>query len=192
MIDWSTSAWMIVDSGSSYSPSSSLGSRSAARKDHLGVLLGHPVVAHHPGLDAGAAQLAQQLQADVGHDLDVHPRVVVDLQPGDGIDVGGVPERLQRRVVIGPVDHVAECAVAAGRQRDAHVPDGLGGRHAGAALGAHADRLARFGVGAGRDRLGLGCGVFVGAHVRKPSRSGVRLVCYLCIGMTRQPKANAS
>ena len=56
--------------------------QAAQHHDHLGVLLAHAVVGHHARLDAGAPQLAQQLEADVGDDLDVHPGVVVDLQPG--------------------------------------------------------------------------------------------------------------
>src|SRR3954471_21431350 len=86
--------------------------QAAEHDDHLGILLAHAVVLHHPRLDTRPAQLAQELQADIRDDLDVHPGVVVDLQPGDGVDVGGVPQRLQRVVRVGPVDDVAERAVA--------------------------------------------------------------------------------
>ena len=63
--------------------------------DHLGILVRHPVVAHHRRLDAVPRRLPQQLERDVGDDLDVHPRVVVDLHPDDGVHVRDVPPRLQ-------------------------------------------------------------------------------------------------
>ena len=46
-------------------------------------------------------------------------------------------------------------------------------------------------AGARRDRLGLGWRVFVGGHARKTRRRRASPGDYLCIGMTRQPKANA-
>ena len=51
----------------------------AERDDDLGVVLAHPVVADDRRLDAVLRELAQQLERDVRDDLDVHPRVVVDL-----------------------------------------------------------------------------------------------------------------
>ena len=207
MIVCSTSAMTIVRSGSSYTPSSSDGDpvgrqeqahllvvravdghaqavrQAAEHGDHLGVFELHPVVGDHPRLDAGAAQLAQQLQPDVGHDLDVHPRVVVDLQPGDGVDVGGVPQRLQRLVAVHPLDQVAQLAVAAGRQVDPHVAHGFGRRHPRAALGAHADRRARSRLRPCGELLGLGClrlGLHRGGGYQRPA------------GSTCQPKAKAS
>ena len=106
---------LVVRSGGSPCPGS--GSGSPARRPPRRPRLAHAVVGHHARLDAGAAQLAQQLQADVGDDLDVHPRVVVDLQARDRVDVGGVPQRLQRLVAVDALDQVAQRAVAACRQR---------------------------------------------------------------------------
>ena len=65
------------------------------RDDHLGVVLLEPEVAHRGGLDLVLRQLAQELERDVGDDLDVHPRVVVDLHPDDRVHVRDVPPALE-------------------------------------------------------------------------------------------------
>ena len=123
--------------------------------NHFGVLLTHPVVGDHSRLDAGPAKLAHQLEADVGDDLDVYPRVVVDLKPGHGVHVGGVPQRFQRRLAVDAIDHVAERAVAARRECDPHVADRLGRRHSSAALCPRAYRRAGFWGGSLRDLFGI-------------------------------------
>ena len=51
------------------------------RDDHFGVVVGHAVVGDDGRLDVVLRQLAEELQRDVGDDLDVNPGVVVDLHP---------------------------------------------------------------------------------------------------------------
>ena len=89
--------------------------------DDLGVLVPHPVVADDRRLDPVLRELAEELQRDVGDDLDVHPGVVVDLQPDDRVDVGDVPPALQLRVGVRPLEHASELPVAALREPDPHV-----------------------------------------------------------------------
>ena len=102
--------------------------------DDLGVVARHPVVAHERRLDAVLRQLAQELERDVRDDLDVHPRVVVDLHAHDGVDVRDVPPRLQLLVVVDALDQRAQLAVAAHRHVDPHLLDRLGGRQPRLAL----------------------------------------------------------
>jgi hypothetical protein len=45
-------------------------------------------------------ELPEELERDVGDDLDVDPRVVVDLHPDDSVDVGRVPPSLELRVLV--------------------------------------------------------------------------------------------
>ena len=123
---------------------------SAPSDDHdLRVVLRHPVVAHDVRLDAVLRELAEELERDVRDDLDVHPRVVVDLHPDDRVHVRDVPPALELAVRVRPLDDAAELAVRALRDADAHAVDGLRGGEPGIAL-----RL----VGRGRldplDRLG--------------------------------------
>ncbi len=108
--------------------------------DHLGVLVREPVVAHGRRLDAVLRELAQELERDVDDDLDVHPGVVVDLHPRDGVDVRDVPPRLQLRVVVGAVEDAAQLAVAALGEADAHPGDRLGRGEARLADGLGRDR----------------------------------------------------
>jgi len=63
--------------------------------DDLGVLVPEAVVADDGGLDPVLRQLAEELQRDVRDDLDVDPRVVVDLHPPRRVHVRDVPEGLQ-------------------------------------------------------------------------------------------------
>jgi hypothetical protein len=100
-----------------------------------------PEVLHRRGLDAVLGQLAQELERDVGDDLDVHPRVVVDLHPHDRVDVRDVPPALQLLVLVDALEQLAELPVAADREVDVHLLDRL--RRAQACL---ADRLSRDGL----------------------------------------------
>ena len=70
-------------------------------------------------------QLAEELESDVGDDLDVHPGVVVDLHAHDRVHVRGVPPRLQLLVLVHPLEQLAQLAVAANRQVDVHLLDRL-------------------------------------------------------------------
>src|SRR5947209_7611714 len=110
--------------------------------DHdLGVVLLQSEVAHEPGLDAVLRELAEELERDVRDDLDVHPGVVVDLQPRDRVHVGDVPPTLELVVGVDVLDQRAELAVAAHRDPDPHARDGLGGCEPGLVLGLGVDRL---------------------------------------------------
>ncbi len=113
----------------------------AEHDDDLGVVPAHPVVAHHRRLDVVLRQLAQQLQRDVRDDLDVHPRVVVDLEALDRVHVRDVPPRLDLRVLVDPVDERRELAVRARRHLDPHLRDRLGGRQTGLFLRLLGDRI---------------------------------------------------
>jgi hypothetical protein len=93
--------------------------------DHFGVVGAHSVVAHDATLDPVLRQLAQELQGDVGHDLDMHPRVVVDLEPLDRVHVRHVPPSLDLRVGVHPLDKLTQLAVRARRHADAHALDRL-------------------------------------------------------------------
>jgi hypothetical protein len=79
-------------------------------------------------------QLPQELEGDVGHDLDVHPGVVVDLEPRDGVHVGDVPEGLQLRVGVHALEDGPELPVAPCGHPDPHLLDGLRRRHPSLAL----------------------------------------------------------
>ena len=109
--------------------------------DHLRVLALHPVVAHERRLDAVLRQLPEELQGDVGDDLDVDPGVVVDLQPDDRVDVRDVPPALELLVGVRALENAPELAVAAIRQADPHVLDRLGGREPRLAYGVRGGRL---------------------------------------------------
>ena len=56
----------------------------------------------------------EEPERDVRHDLDVDPRVVVALEPLDGIDVGHVPPALELRVGVHALDERAEIGGAIG------------------------------------------------------------------------------
>ena len=151
--------------------------------DHLGVLVRHPVVTHRGRLDPVLRELAQQLQRDVDDDLDVHPRVVVDLHPHDRVDVRDMPPRLQLRVGVGAVEHAAKLPVAALGQADAHARDGFGRAEPGLAdgLGRHGpvDALLDLGI----ERLtSVRCAVDLGhagrivAHASRAGRAAVGLL----------------
>ena len=86
-------------------------------------------------------ELAQELERDVRDDLDVHPGVVVDLHPGDGVHVRDVPPGLELVVAVDAADHAAELLVAADGHVDPHPRDRLGGRQPGLALGLRRDRV---------------------------------------------------
>ena len=75
--------------------------------DDLRVLLLHVVVGDHRRLDAALGEDPQEPQRDVGHDLDVHPRVVVDAEALDRVHVGDVPPRLQAFVRVDALEHLA-------------------------------------------------------------------------------------
>ena len=111
------------------------------RDDDLGVVVRHPVVADHRRLDAVLRELAQQLERDVRDDLDVHPRVVVDLHPHDRVHVRDVPPALELPVCVDALDQRAQLAVPAHRHADPHRVDRLGGRQARLALGLGRDRV---------------------------------------------------
>ena len=109
--------------------------------DHLGVVLLEPEVAHRRGLDAVLGQLAEELERDVGDDLDVDPGVVVDPHPHDRVHVRDVPPALQLLVLVHPLEQLAELAVAAHRQVDVHLLDRLRRRQARLAHRLLGDRL---------------------------------------------------
>ena len=106
----------------------------AEQERDLGVVGLQPVVVDDRRLDAVLRELAQELEGDVGDDLDVHPGVVVDLQARDRVDVGDVPERLQLGVGVHALDDGAELPVAPRRHADPHLLDRLRRRHARFAL----------------------------------------------------------
>ena len=105
------------------------------RDDHLGVGLGHAVVGDHRRLDPALRELAQKLQRDVRHDLDVHPGVIVDLHPGDRIHVRDVPPALDLVVAIDAADQAAKLLVLPHRDVDSHAGDCLDRSQARFALG---------------------------------------------------------
>jgi hypothetical protein len=76
----------------------------AEQHGDLRVVPREAVVGDERGLHAVLRELAEELQRDVGDDLDVYPGVVVDLEPRDGIDVRDVPERLQLRVLVHAIE----------------------------------------------------------------------------------------
>jgi hypothetical protein len=96
--------------------------------DDLRLVRRQAVVADERGLDAVLRQLAQELERDVGDDLDVHPRVVVDLEARDGVDVRDVPPRLDLRVVAHPLEELPELPVPARRHSQVHRRNRLRGR----------------------------------------------------------------
>ncbi len=103
--------------------------------DDLGVLGRHPVVADERRLDAVLDELAEELERDVGDDLDVHPGVVVDLEADDGVHVRDVPPRLQLLVRLDLLEQQAELPVPARGNADVHARDRLGRRQARVAYG---------------------------------------------------------
>jgi hypothetical protein len=109
--------------------------------DDLGVLLLHVVVLDHRRLDAAFGEDAEEPQADVGHDLDVHPGMVVDPEALDGIHVRDVPEGLEPVVGVDALEQRAQLAAPLGRNLDPHLRDRLGRREARFALGLGGSRL---------------------------------------------------
>jgi hypothetical protein len=99
-----------------------------ADDDHLGVVLVEPEIAHQPGLDAVLGELAEELERDVRDDLDMHPGVVVDLHPDDGVHVRHVPPTLELVVRVDALDQRAQFAVAAHGDVDPHPRGRLRGR----------------------------------------------------------------
>jgi hypothetical protein len=107
----------------------------------LGVLGLEAVVADERGLDAVLRELAQQLQRDVRDDLDVHPGVVVDLEPDDRVHVRDVPQALELAVLVCALHERAQLAIAAHRDVDPHLLDRLRRREARVPLGLGRDGL---------------------------------------------------
>ena len=70
-------------------------------------------------------ELAEQLQRDVRDDLDVHPRVVVDLHAEDGVDIRRVPPALELPVAVDAFEQRPQLPVPADRHVDPHLLDGL-------------------------------------------------------------------
>ena len=87
-----------------------------------------PVVATSDGCDAVLHEQSEELQGDVRDDLDVHPRVVVDLEAEDGVDVRDVPPRLDLWVRVDVLEDASELAVPAGGESQVHRRDRLRGR----------------------------------------------------------------
>ena len=71
---------------------------------------------------------AQEPERDVRDDLDVHPRVVVDLEPHDRVHVRDVPPGLDLRVGVDVLEHASELAVPARGNPELHRLDRLGRR----------------------------------------------------------------
>ena len=126
------------------------------RYDHLGVVARHAVVGDHRRLDAVLRQLAEELERDVRDDLDVHPRVIVDLHPCDRVDVRDVPPALQLIVAVDALENVPELAVRPLGNTDAHLAHRLGGSEPHLARG-----LSRDGVVDPLAHLRIQLGVFV-------------------------------
>ena len=113
-----------------------------AEHDHdLGVLALHAVVGDHRRLDAALGEDPEQPQADVGHDLDVHPRVVVDTEALDRVHIRDVPPGLQAVVGVDALQQRAQLRVPLRRHLDPHLRRGLGGREARLTLGFLRNRL---------------------------------------------------
>src|SRR5207247_8472207 len=85
-------------------------------------------------------------------DLDMHPRVVVDPEPRDGVDVRRVPPALELRVVVDALEDAAELAIAAHRHVDPHLRDRLLRGQARLALGFGRDGLLDPFLGLGVER----------------------------------------
>ena len=100
----------------------------------LGVVGLEAVVVDDRRLDAVFRELAQELEGDVGDDLDVHPGVVVDLQARDRVDVRDVPEGLELGVGVHALEDGAQLPVAPCRHADPHLRDRLRRCHAGLAF----------------------------------------------------------
>src|SRR5262249_50066824 len=83
----------------------------------------------------------EKLERDVRDDLDVDPRVVVDLQAEDGVDVADVPPALELVVAVDALENLPELAVAALGDADPHLRDGLRRRQPGLALRLLGDGL---------------------------------------------------
>ena len=133
--------------------------------DDLGVGAAHAVVGHHRRLDVVLEELPQQLQRDVRDDLDVHPRVVVDLEAHGGVDVGDVPPALELVVAVHALDHLRELAVAALGHADPHLRDRVLRAEPRLALGLGRDRVVD-------DLLRLGIEAGLGIPVTSRSRTG--------------------
>jgi hypothetical protein len=86
-------------------------------------------------------QLAQELERDVGDDLDMHPRVVIDAEPRHRVHVCDVPPRLQLVVGVDALEDPPQLPVAPDGDVQSHLRDGLGRRQAGLSLGLGRDRL---------------------------------------------------
>ena len=96
--------------------------------DDLGVVGSHAVVALEGRLHVVLHEETQEPERDVRDDLDVHPGVVVDLEPEDRIHVGHVPPRLDLRIRVDPLEHAAELSVPARGNAQLHRLDRLRGR----------------------------------------------------------------
>ena len=111
------------------------------RDGDLGVVGLESVVADERGLHVVLGQEAQEPQRDVRHDLDVHPGVVVDLEPHGGVHVRHMPPALELVVGVRPLDQRPQLAVAPGGDVDSHLGDGLRRRQSGLPLRLVRDRL---------------------------------------------------
>ena len=124
--------------------------------DDLRVVGRHAVVTLRGRLHAVLHEESQELERDVRDDLDVHPRVVVDLQPEDGVHVGDVPPRLDLRVRVDPLEHATELSVPARGHAQLHRLDRLGRREPrlGDDVGLwNLDDVVRLGSGSHRREL---------------------------------------
>ncbi len=116
--------------------------RERRERDHdLGVRLAHPVVGHHRRLDTVLRELPEKLERDVRDDLDVHPRVVVDLEARDRVHIRDVPPGLHLVVAVDAADHPAERLVPPDGHVDPHPRDRLDGGEANLALCLGRDRI---------------------------------------------------
>ena len=99
--------------------------------DDLGVVGGQAVVALQRRFAHRASRAdGRSLSAMFADDLDVHPGVVVDLEPDDSIHVRDVPPRLDLRIGVDVLEHAAKLAIPARRNAEMHRLDRLGRRQA--------------------------------------------------------------
>jgi hypothetical protein len=96
--------------------------------DDLRVVGAEAVVLLRGGFHAMLHQQPKELERDVRDDLDVHPGVVVDLQPQNGVHVRHVPPGLELPVVVHALEEAPELAVPARRHAQVHRLDCLGRR----------------------------------------------------------------
>ena len=108
---------------------------------HLCVIVVVGVVAYDRRLDVMLRELTQELEPDVGDDLDVYPGMVVDLHSRHRVHVRGVPPSLQLGVFVHSFEQLAQLAIAAHRDVDLHLRNRFGGSEPGLALGLLRNRL---------------------------------------------------